>query len=103
MKSKQTKATNNNMIDISTPALLVTNKVMPGLGLVHHTIGADSEAISPVPIISLVILSCEFERIKTSSFAKTTLLSTYKSYDSWTNESIVDLTKPTIELQSIGI
>ena len=33
MKSKQTKVADNNVIDVSTPALVVTNKVMPRLGI----------------------------------------------------------------------
>jgi len=38
-----------------------------------------------------------------SRLVKITLLSTYKSYESWTNETNVDLIKPTVGLQLISI
>jgi len=46
------------------PALLVTNKVVTMLGLVHHSIGEDPEAVASVPLTNIAIGYCEFERIQ---------------------------------------
>jgi len=52
------------------PALDISNKVKPELELVHHSIGGDAGAIAPTPLTSLVVRSCEFERMKNIVFRK---------------------------------
>ena len=53
------------------PALGITNKVKPKLGLVHHIIGGDAGAIASAPLTSLVDGFCEFKPMNNISFHKT--------------------------------
>ena len=78
---------------------------MPRLGrLVHNYTGADAEAIASVPLTSLMIGSCEIERIqkyralqKLGSFMRT------KATIELDQLCKMDLGQLTAELQFIGI
>ena len=55
------------------PAFNTTLRGMPRLGLIHLSEGSHKGAGSPAPIASLVIVSCEFERIENIAFRESYL------------------------------
>jgi len=62
MKSKQTKSAYNNVIDVCTSASLVTNKVMPRLGLERRSVHWHGWVVHRMPTsfltLNLVCLNC---------------------------------------------
>ena len=58
------------------------NKVKPTLRLVHHSIGGDAEATASAPFEVLLLDLVSSNGSKISCFAKITLQSMCKSYDS---------------------